>query len=182
MPFSVTEFQSNLNRKNGLAKPSLFEVYIPVRSVQVARDLTLQCESAEFTGKTLQTADHKIYGPTFKVPYQTAYQEITLTFLCTNTFYERQLFEDWLQAIMPSATNNLRFPKEPGSGYVTDIFIYQYNEAGQRIMTMQLYEAFPISIGSQSLSWGEDGFHRLPVQFTFMKYETYLDQDTNRIM
>ena len=35
----------------------------------VSRYLALQCEAAELPGRTLATADVKIYGPTFKVPY-----------------------------------------------------------------------------------------------------------------
>jgi hypothetical protein len=55
----------------------------------LTRYLALQCESAELPGRTTATADVKIYGPTFKVPYQTQYTDTTLTFLCTNDFFER---------------------------------------------------------------------------------------------
>ena len=77
----------------------------------ISRYLALQCETAELPGKTLLTADAKVYGPGFKVPYQTQYSEISLGFLCTNEFYERKLFDRWLESIMPTDTNNLRFPK-----------------------------------------------------------------------
>ena len=65
-------------------------------NASISRYLALQCEAAEFPGKTLLTQDSKIYGPTFKVPYQTQYGDTTLTFLCTNEFYERKLFERWM--------------------------------------------------------------------------------------
>jgi hypothetical protein len=169
MPFNVSEFRSHISSKNGLARPALFEVIIPMSNA-VGRDLTLQCESAELTGKSLQTADVKIYGPTFKIPYQTSFQEITFTFVSTNKFTERQIFESWIQNIMPLSTHNLRFPKEPG--YYTDVLVYQYNEAGTKIMEMKLIDSYPISIAPQALSWAEDGFHRLQVQFTFTKYNT----------
>ena len=51
----------------------------------MSRYLALQCETAELPGKTLQTADVKIYGPTFKVPYQTQYADTSLTFICTGS-------------------------------------------------------------------------------------------------
>ena len=47
----------------------------------VSRYLALQCENAELPGRTLATADVKIYGPTFKVPYQSMYGDMNLTFL-----------------------------------------------------------------------------------------------------
>jgi hypothetical protein len=87
----------------------------------MSRYLALQCESAELPGKTLITADAKVYGPTYKVPYQTQYNDITLNFLCTNEFYERKLFDRWIEAIMPTDTNNLRFPKGATTRYMTNI-------------------------------------------------------------
>ena len=136
----------------------------------ISRYLALQCESAELPGRSLQTADVKIYGPTFKVPYQTQYQETTLNFLCTNEFYERKLFDRWMEAIMPSDTNNLRFPKGTNTRYLTNIKVIQYDDFIKQIYAIEMIDAFPISIASQPLSWSEEGFHRLAVQFSYQKY------------
>jgi hypothetical protein len=141
----------------------------------VTRYLALQCESAELPGKTLATADVKIYGPTFKVPYQTQYGDTSFTFLCTNDFFERKLFDRWTEAIMPSDTNNLRFPKGAQSRYMTNIKIIQYDEFIKQIHAVELIDAFPIGIAPQQLSWSEDGFHRLSVQFAYQKYRTIYD-------
>jgi hypothetical protein len=121
-------------------------------------------------GKTLLTQDIKVYGPTFKVPNGTQYGDTTLTFLCTNEFYERKLFERWLEAIMPTDTNNLRYPKGTTSRYLTNIKIIQYDDFIKRIFAVELIDAFPIGIGAQSLSWSEDNFHRLAVSFAYQKY------------
>ena len=146
----------------------------PTNLSSVSRYLALQCESAELPGKSLQTADVKIYGPTFKVPYQTQYQETTLTFLCTNDFYERKLFDAWLESIHPSDTNNMRFPKGTGKGdgYMVDLKVIQYDDFIKQIYAVQMIDAFPVGIASQPLNWGEDGFHRLSVQFAYQKYKT----------
>jgi hypothetical protein len=212
MSFSPQLFLSNINSKEGLAKPNRFEVILPIpRSINefignsfldkllnlpntivseisdaiknkgedeqsrssnpsISRNLALQCETAELPGKVLQTADVKIYGPTFKVPYQTQYTDTTLTFLCTNEFYERKLFERWTEAIMPPDTNNLRYAKEEETRYLTNIKIIQYDEFVRQIYAVELIDAFPIGISPQTLSWSEDGFHRLSVQFAYQKY------------
>ena len=136
----------------------------------VSRYLTLQCESAELPGRTLQTQDVKIYGPTFKVPYQTQYNDMTLTFLCTNDFYERKLFDQWMEAIQPTDTFNVRFPKGTTSTYLTDVTIIQYDEFIKQIFAVKLNDAFPIGIAPQPLSWGEEGFHRLAIQMAYQKY------------
>jgi len=218
MSFSPNLFLSNVRAKDGLAKPSRFEVILPIppyinqfvgnsiiqkilnfpnsvftdvssaigaafgrtadseeqstsANSGMTRYLALQCETAELPGKTLQTADVKIYGPIFKVPYNVQYADTTLTFLCTNEFYERKLFDRWMEAIIPSDTNNLRFPKGVQSRYLTNIKIIQYDDFIKQIYAVELMDAFPIGIAPQSLSWSEDGFHRLSIQFAYQKYK-----------
>jgi hypothetical protein len=217
MSFSPNLFLSNVRAKDGLAKPSRFEVILPIppyintfvgssilekilnfpnsvfsdisdaigsafgrqgaqdeysrtSNSSLSRYLALQCESAELPGKTLQTADVKIYGPTFKVPYQTMYGDTNLTFVCTNEFYERKLFDRWMEAIMPSDTNNLRFPKGQQSRYMTNIKIIQYDDFIKQIYAVELLDAFPVGVAPQSLSWSEDGFHRLSISFAYQRY------------
>jgi hypothetical protein len=217
MAFSPNLFLSNVRGKDGLAKPSRFEVVLPIppyintfignsiiekilnfpnsifsdvsdaigsafgrqgaqdeysrsSNSSMSRYLALQCESAELPGRTLQTADVKIYGPTFKVPYQSMYGDTNLTFLCTNEFYERKLFERWMDAIHPSDTNNVRFPKSQTSRYLTNIKIIQYDDFIKQIYAVELLDAFPVGIAPQTLSWSEDGFHRLSISFAYQRY------------
>jgi hypothetical protein len=137
----------------------------------MSRNLALQCEAAELPGKTMTTADVKIYGPTFKVPYQTQYSDTSLTFLCTNEFYERKLFDRWMEAIHPTDTNNLRYPKGDKSRYLTNIKIIQYDDFIKQIYAVELIDAFPIGVSAQQLSWSEDSFHRVSVQFAYQRYK-----------
>ena len=215
MSFLPSLFLSNINSKDGLAKPCRFQVILPIpkyinefiesgvlerlynlpntlftsiaaskagdRTIDanpsMSRYLGLQCESAELPGKTLQTADVKIYGPSFKVPYLAAYEPITMTFICTNEFYERKLFDRWLEAIIPNDTNNLRFAKGNNTRYMTNIKIIQYDDFIKQIYAVELIDAFPIGVSPQSLSWSEDGFHRLGVQFAYQKFKTIYNGD-----
>jgi len=217
MSFSPNLFLSNIKGKDGLAKPSRYEVILPIppyinsfignsiiekilnfpnsvfndvsdaigsafgrqgaqdeysrtSNSSMSRYLALQCESAELPGKTLQTADVKIYGPTFKVPYQTMYSDTNLTFLCTNQFYERKLFDRWMEAIHPSDTNNVRYPKGAQSRYLTNIKIIQYDDFIKQIYAVELLDAFPVGVAPQTLSWSEDGFHRLSISFAYQRY------------
>jgi len=221
MSFSPNLFLSNIRAKDGLAKPSRFEVVLPIPAYigsfvgnsliasilnfpnsvftdisdaisnafggdssssastssnpAVSRYLALQCETAELPGRALNTQDVKIYGPTFKVPFQTVFQDTTLTFLCTNDFYERKLFDRWIEAIHPSDTYNFRYSKESDTAYTTNIKIIQYDEFIKQIFAVELIDAFPISIAAQPLSWSEEGFHRLSVTFAYQKYKPIYD-------
>ena len=212
MSFSPQLFLTNIKAHDGPAKPSRFEVILPIPSdinsfvghsvleqlinlpnnfvssvtdifsapqdpatrttnASLSRYLALQCETAELPGRTLLTQDVKIYGPTFKVPYQSQYNDINLGFICTNDFYERKLFDRWIEAIHPSDTNNLRFPKGNGTRYMCNITIIQYDDFIKKIYSVQLVDAFPIGVAAQPLSWSEDNFHRLSVQFAYQRYK-----------
>ena len=146
--------------------------YSKTSNASMSRNLALQCEAAELPGKTMTTADVKIYGPTFKVPYQTQYSDTSLTFLCTNEFYERKLFDRWMEAIHPTDTNNLRYPKGDKTRYMTNIKIIQYDDFVKQIYAVELIDAFPIGVAPQTLSWADDGFHRLSISFAYQKYRT----------
>jgi len=145
----------------------------------LSRFLSLQCEAAELPGKGLQTADVKIYGPIFKVPYQTQFNDITLSFLCTNDFYEKKLFDRWMEAIMPMDTNNLRYPKGDDTRYLTNLKIIQYDEHIKTIYAVECIDAFPVIMASQPLNWADEGFHKLTVQFTYLKYRTLYNSAYN---
>lgn len=144
-------------------------------NASLSRYLSLQCETAELPGRVLNTADVKVYGPTFKVPYQTQYSDIGLNFICTNDFYERKLFDRWLEAIMPSDTNNLRFPRGETTRYLTNIKIVQYDDFIKQIYAVELIDAFPIAVSAQPLNWSEDNFHRVSVQFAYQRYNVIYD-------
>jgi hypothetical protein len=140
------------------------------------RWLALQCEATEIPGKSYSTTDVKTYGPTFKVPNQTVYNDISLTFICNNEFSERKLFDAWLETIRSPITNNFRFAKsEGGSGYMTQLKIIQYDDFVKQIYSVELMDAYPTGISSQQLSWSDDSLHRLTVQFSYHKYRTIYD-------
>lgn len=217
MSFLPQLFLANIKAKEGLARPSRFQVILPIPQYiskfvenglleqilnlpnsifsdvtarvlggeqtksynsSISRYLALQCESASLPGKTLNTNDVEIYGPGFKVPYKAQFEDgIQLTWICTNEFYERKLFDRWLEAIVPNDTNNARFPKGRETSYMTNIKIVQYDDFIKQIYAVELFDAFPIGISAQPLAWSDDGFHRLTVNFAYQKFKTIYEGD-----
>ena len=197
MAFSPDNFWHNANKKLGFAKSNRFIVTIPIPSVigfdnETVRSLQLQCETAELPGKNLVTQDVKVYGPTYKMAINKQFaNEITLSFLCTNSGIERNIFDAWIEYINPRQTNNMRYPGgTDGSegSYLSSITITQYNDLGNafdfdnrtnfslqvanleaevKINEVELLKSFPIGYAAQPLNWGDDGFQRLSVQFAY---------------
>lgn len=196
----LNNFLSNINNRLGLQKSSRFNVLITggpsvtdafsssslnLINGEQSRTLSLLCESVEIPGKSFITADAKIYGPTFKIPYQTQFQEITCTFLCTGAMSERDFFERWMDSISNTSgsllgtykTFNYKFP----STYYGNIVIRTYKDVNRpddlskneySDYEIEIREAFPISMAAQSLNWSDDGFLRLSVQFAYRYYQS----------
>ena len=45
----------------------------------------------------------------------------------------------------------------------------------KQIYAVELIDAFPIGISPQSLSWSDENFHRLQIQFAYQKYRVIYD-------
>lgn len=166
----IQEFLSSF--KEDLARPSRFDVKIsiPLDLTRIidAKTLALRCENASLPGRTVNTTDLKIYGPQEKVPYQSSYEDLSLTFIVTGNMLEKVLFNTWIEKINPSNNWNFEFKEN----YVADIQITQYDISDNEIHTVQLIEAFPISVNQLDLDWSNDNsYHKLTVTFAYRYWE-----------
>ena len=183
MAGQYSEFISYLN-KYGVAKTSHFELIVPRvltgknfdRFYFVNKVMAFRCETTEFPGRQILANDSKIYGPTYKTPYQSVYQEITLNFLETTDFLIRDFFEQWMSGIYNPKNNRLAYPDV----YRYDIDLVQYDAAvdttNNRLAslvptaTWRMFSSFPTAVNQMPVAWTEDGLHRVSVT---MAYEWY---------
>jgi hypothetical protein len=170
---------------NGLAKSCRFAVrFLPSggpnnrllnnQFTTIMGDLTYMCEAAELPGRALVGVDLRYYGPTFRLPYQSAYEDVTFTFLCRTDSRERQFFDDWMNIINPMNSWDFSYRVE----YAAKIVVYQLADAGAAITAagaatapeatyaITMIDTYPVSVNSQPLSWADDNFQRLTVTFT----------------
>ena len=186
---SMNDFKTESSRYGGLAKSSRFAVRIMPAIVhldmsygQIMRDFTYLCEAAELPGRGFLSLDVRYYGPSQKLPYQTQYEDTTLTFLCRSESYERQFFDDWMEAINPTNTYDFNYRKD----YETTIEIMQFAEYGtstgsgpnttpatypKETYKITLLNAYPTLINPQPMTWADDQIQRLAVTFTYHKWK-----------
>jgi len=182
-----TEFLAFINRY-GVAKTSHFRLHIPLTFKgdtfgESARLLGLRCEATELPGRQLVSNDSRTYGPTYKTPYQSLYQEITLNFIETANFVIRGFFETWMSSIYNPSTNKLSYPNT----YRSDVSLTQYDVTdGSRPHSVTepetlraslkesavwvLHHSFPTAINQMPVSWAEDGLHRVTVTLAYEWY------------
>ena len=113
MPGDISKFLSHI-RDTGIAKTSHFDVTFSMNAsfagdAGMPEILKLRCESAELPGRQIATTDNKIYGPIYKVPYQTIFAEMTMTFIDTANMDIRVFFEDWANAIFDPNLNEMNY-------------------------------------------------------------------------
>ena len=189
----MTDFYAYAGKFQSLAKSSRFAVrIIPSGNNSLLRrfgyssfmrDFTYLCESAEFPGRGFMNADVKgYYGPDFKVPFQTEYQETAMSFICRADSFEREFFDDWMEIINPTRTFDFSYKDD----YVCQIEMFQFSDVGRRTpSTVQndsefteplatyawtFHDAYPILVNPQPVTWADDNFQRLAVNFTFTKW------------
>ena len=163
----INNFLSSFTKD--VAKPSrlrvLFDTVIgDLSDIMSNESLSFRCESASLPGRNIATGDMRIYGPTEKFPYQSTYDDITMTFICTDSMNEKLYFNQWMEYINPLNSWNFKYKSE----YVSNIMIQQYDNMGGIVHTIKLVDAFPVSVADMGLDWSNgDGYHKLSVTFAY---------------
>jgi hypothetical protein len=175
----MSDFQAINEKHDGLAKSCRYTVRIfsppgILDSGGIAQDLTYLCEATEFPGRSFTNIDLRYYGPTFKLPNMSVYEDINMTFLCRNRSLEREFFDDWMELINP--TNSFDFNYR--MNYGTTIELFQHSETHDATYEFTLYDAFPIFINPQPVTWTDDSMQKLTVTFTFSKWRRKDKDDT----
>lgn len=178
---TMNDVRAVSSQYGGLAKSARFAVRInPAQAHlsfgygQFLRDFTYLCEAAEMPGRGFQSLDVRYYGPNQKLPFQSQYEDITMTFLCRSESFERQFFDDWMEIINP--TNSFDFSYR--SEYQTTIEVIQLAEYGaaaarypKETYKITLFNAYPTLVNPQPMTWADDQVQRLGVTFTYHKWK-----------
>ena len=172
---NIRDFVSSFTKD--IARPSRFDVYInlppavnntnPLAATSL--NVLYRCESAQLPGRTLGTTEQKTYGPTEKFPYMTTFNDLDLTFIVDDDMSQKILFDSWLEHINPLSTNNYRYKED----YSADIRINQYSVDNLLTYSVNVIDAYPISVNQLDLDWSSDGHHKLSVTFAYTRWEQY---------
>lgn len=175
MPFNVNSFTSELT-KSGVAHSSHFEAQItgPGDS-SVEESIMLRCDTIDIPGRTIATAENRIYGPLRKIPYGAIYTDVAMTILMSEDFRERQYFEAWHDKIVNTGTfgSGASGTHNPAyySDYIGTVTIRQFGNGGDLMSVHTLQEAYPISIGPVQMSWGSAELVKQTLSFAYKDYK-----------
>lgn len=170
MAGSITNFKSSFTKD--LARTNKFDVNIPVPLTLIpylssAKNLNYRCEAAQLPGRTFATLEQKTYGPIEKYPYLNTYTDIDLTFIIEDDMNQKIFFDAWMNYINPLYNNNFRYKGD----YSTVISVNQYDVTNNLVYSVNLYDAYPISINQMDLDWSNEAYHKLTVTFAYTYWQ-----------
>jgi hypothetical protein len=166
MAGNINDFKASFTQD--LARTNRFDVEIPIPLTLIpyissAKNLKYRCENAQLPGRTFATTEQKTYGPIEKYPYLTTYNDLDLTFIVDDDMNQKIFFDAWMNFINPLYNNNMRYKGD----YSTTIVVNQYDVTGEKTYSIDLLDAYPISMNQMDLNWNDDGYHKLSVTFAY---------------
>lgn len=191
MASSVDDLKAEISKRNGLARTNRFNViFTPPSQALINTDLasiitnlvnggfnknqllndprtlSLICESASIPGATIGTSEHTLTGgyPQKRAITKT-FDSVDFSFLVTNDFYIRRMFDDWFDMIIEDD-----YTIAYNEDYTCDITITQLDQNDKPIYGVQLINAFPTKLGAMQLTSAAGGESKMTVSIEYDRY------------
>tara|TARA_B100001939_G_scaffold73013_1_gene61191 strand:+ start:1328 stop:1963 length:636 start_codon:yes stop_codon:yes gene_type:complete len=189
---SIDNLKATISKKGGLAKANRFNVIFTPPSASLLnlnpqsivgsiisgnfsagnlindpRDISILCQSVTIPGRNISTFDHQDVRQSNKFPYTFIDEDVTFTFLLTNDYYMRQMFDNWMSGIFDADSYRVGYKKD----YSVDVVIQQLNEKNIPVYGVRLQKAFPINIDSIELSQEGQDVVKMSATFAYDKFK-----------
>jgi|TARA_B110000858_G_scaffold157614_1_gene180415 hypothetical protein len=189
---TIEDLKATISKKGGLARANRFRVIFtpPTQSllnlnpqtiissvisgnfsaknlINDPRDIDILCDSVSIPGRQISTIDYAAEKQSVKIPYGELHDDITCTFLLTNDYYMKTVFDSWIGSIVDMDQYSLAYKKD----ITTDVIIQQLDEENTPIYGVKLEGAFPTTVNDIELSnESENTIQKLGVSFSYDKY------------
>jgi hypothetical protein len=189
---TIEDLKATISKKGGLARSNRFNVIFtpPKQSllnlnpetiissaisgnfsarnlINDPRDINVLCTSVALPGRQISTLDYQAEKQTIKIPYGELHDDVTCTFLLTNDYYMKTVFDSWVGSIVDMDQYAVAYKRD----ITTDVIIQQLDEQNTPIYGVRLEGAFPTTIADIELSNdNENAVQSLSVSFSYDKY------------
>ena len=143
----------------------------PKNLIPDPRDISILCEAVSFPGRQISTLEYIADRQAIKVPYSIINEDVSMTFVLTNDYYIKKLFDTWSTGIFDVENYRAGYKKD----FVTDIVIQQLDHNNVPIYSVRLEGAFPTTVSAINLdNNSENTIQKMTVT---MSYENYVPED-----
>lgn len=164
-------------RIGNAARPNRFSVYFFCPKLGISVEGVL-CKSVQLPGKQIEAAPFSTYGVLDSMPTSLGYdgQRASFTFMCDNSFADKQVFESWLNYIFGGTIEGNDQSYKPTFSYQEEytgqVHINHFRNNGDISHTVILHDAFPVQVNPQQLDYDStDSVLSMDLQFAF-RYTT----------
>ena len=125
------------------------------------------CDSTSLPGRNITTFDYQAQRQSIKLPSGYANEDVTLTWILTNDFAVKNMFDAWMQKVVNTDAYRVNY----NSTYVSDVTIYQLDKNDRPIYGVTLQNAYPITANGIELNnAAENTVQRYTVTLTYADY------------
>jgi len=117
----------------------------------------LRCESISMPGRNMDsTPDTNIYGPEREIVTGYSFGDINAIFQCSRYMREKKYWETWQRLTYNPKTFDIGYYND----YVGTVDIHTLDEQERRRYGVRLVEAWPKTIGAQSLGYADNNTYQ----------------------
>ena len=128
----------------------------------------LMVESATMPGNRVLVKEYQFDGPQKKIPYSTAVEELTVSFLLTGNYSIYVAFSQWLEAIINMDIYSIAYKND----ITMDMEVYQLDKENKKTLGKKMISAFPIMLSPLEFSnTTPNDLQRVNVTFVFDRYD-----------
>lgn len=160
--------------------------------IHTERLIQTRADAVKIPGVALLMTDTARYGigPMQKMPHNATFTPNSITFLSDRNGELYKYFYTWMNKIFDfSGTDSVgaSYTTEYKNNYTTDLHVYVYDQMGEQIKDVVMYQAFPESINDINIGWNNNNeLMKITVTFSFrdwamlgLKSTSALDQYIN---
>lgn len=177
---AISDFVALANRI-GFNPGNRYTVFISPRAGSFAgldnRLLSFYCDSATLPGRSFSTSDIKFgIGLTKKMPYNSIYEDLSMTFKLDASMQIKKFFDGWQEKIHNGNTGYMSYQDT----YSSDISISVMDKSDRQVYSITCYNAYPISTSQVDLAHATTNeIAKLSVTFAYERFAVNGSGSTN---
>lgn len=142
------------------------------KQLEVAESIMLRARSVNLPGRSVAQTEFFEHGSEYKIASASNYQNVSMGIICSDNLIEREFFLQWQDLAIgrhrvDGSLNRNGFYGSYYSDYISTIDINIYNEVGLNTRTVQLIEAFPVSVLDIQYDWGTSEHAIIPIDISY---------------
>lgn len=145
----IDDLKGVIGKRKGFAQANKFSITFPEFSnLPSLKDIEFVCESAQLPGRQILTNDYAPSRQIEKRPNGYSNEDVNFIFNLTNDYYVRDVFSKWTNLVVNREEYSVGYKED----YATTIAIHQLDDQNRKIYTVELFDAFPVTMQSIDLA------------------------------